>query len=101
MALLAVQDGSAGIPPTFAAATGGGDTIAAGASSGGWRRPVVLIVKNLDAATKTVTVAGKTPVVVPATSGIGIIPIDSGNMGDVIGVTYSAVTSVTVAAVSF
>jgi hypothetical protein len=99
MAALAIQDGSAGIQDvTFSAATGGGDTVAGGAAAGGWSAPVVLVVNNRDAAAKTVTVRG-VGYVVPLTTGVALIPINAGTYGMVVPVTYSAVTSLFVAAV--
>src|SRR5262245_12523340 len=104
MALLAIQDASqVGLANiTFSAATGGGDTVPNSARCGGWSQGVGLIVKNADAATKTVTATYETGVttqiVVPATTGIGVLPILGMGAGTV-AITYSAVTSVTVAAV--
>lgn len=99
MALLALQDASAGLENvTFTAAAGGGDTIAGGTRGAGWDLSVILIVRNGDVATKTVTVNG-TAYVVPATTGVAVIPVYAGTWGTVKAVTYSAVTSLTVAAV--
>ncbi len=99
MALLAVQDGSAGLASvSFTAAAGGGDTIPGGTRGAGWDLSVLLIVRNGDAADKTVTVNG-TGYLVPATTGLAVIPVYAGTYGMVKSVTYSAVTSVTVAAV--
>lgn len=99
MALLAVQDATAGIASvSFSAAAGGGDTVPAGTRGGGWDLSVLLIVRNGDAASKTVTVDG-TPYVVPATTGVAVVPVYAGTYGMVKSITYSAVTSVTVAAV--
>lgn len=97
MAALTVEDASKGIQSlTMNAANAGGDTIAAGVKQGGWELPVVAVVRNTDAATKTVTVQG-TAYVVPATTGIALIPIRSGSKyGDSVAVTYSAVTGVTI-----
>lgn len=98
MANLAIQDASAGAVITFAAAAAGGDTVAQGTEQGGWHLPVVLVVKNGDIAAKTVTVAGMAAVNVPA-SGEAVIPVEGGPYGVLRNITYSAVTSVTVAAV--
>ena len=102
MAALTVQDGSNGIQSlALSAATGGGDTIAGGSRTGGWSHDVALVVLNLDAAAKTVTVNG-VGYVVPATgsnNNLAIIPVNSGVHGQVRPITYSAVTSLWVAAV--
>lgn len=100
MALLAVQDASAGLAPTFVAATGGGDTVSteAAGDAGGWTLGVFVLVRNADAAAKTVTVEGMEPLSVPA-AGEGVIPVPLKHFGAAATVTYSAVTSVTVAAV--
>lgn len=100
MALLAVQDASAGLAPTFVAATAGGDTVSTDGSgqAGGWTIGLALLVRNADVANKTVTVEGMAPLVVAA-SGEGVIPIPAKHFGAVAAVTYSAVTAVTVAAV--
>lgn len=87
---------------TFAAATGGGDTIAGGSvKSGGWQQyPVLLLVKCADAATKDVTVGSLAAVTCPATTGFSIIQVPNEGLNDPsVAVTYSAVTSLTVAAV--
>jgi len=80
------------------AATGGGDTVQVTANEiGGWdAAPAVFIVRNGDAASKTVTVDG-TPLVVAA-GAIGVVPLKTGYGGKNVAVTYSAVTSVTVGA---
>jgi hypothetical protein len=100
MAVLAVQDASAGLAPTFVAATAGGDTVSTdGAGRGaGWDLGLVLLVRNGDVAAKTVTVEGATALIVAA-GGEGIIPVPLKHFGAPAAVTYSAVTSVTVAAV--
>lgn len=97
MAVLTVEDASKGIQSlTMNAAAGGGDSVAGGVKQGGWELPVVIVVRNTDAATKTVTVQG-TAYIVPATTGIALIPIrGSAKYGDSVGITYSAVTGVTV-----
>src|SRR5262245_9694661 len=97
MAVFAVEDASAGIQSlTMNAANGGGDSVAGGTKLGGWELPVVIVVRNTDAATKTVTVAG-VGYVVPATTGIALIPIrGTAKYGDSVAITYSAVTGVTV-----
>jgi hypothetical protein len=98
MAAVAVQDGSAGIAPTYGAAAAG-DTVAGGVAEGGWHLPVVLLVRNADATTTDVTVAGLAAVTVPATTGSAVIPVRVGKYGDPVAVTYSKTTSLTVAAV--
>jgi hypothetical protein len=98
MALLQLQDGNAGVAPTLASATGGGDTVPAGVEAGGWQIPVVLVVRNGDATATNVTVAGLAAVSVPGTNGVAVIPV-AGTYGIPVGVTYSKVTSLSVAAV--
>jgi len=99
MAVLTVEDASKGIQSlTMNTAAGGGDSVAAGSKMGGWELPVLIVVRNTDAPSKTVTVQG-TAYVVPATTGIAVIPIrGSFKPGDSVAVTYSAVTNVTVGA---
>lgn len=82
----------------LAAATGGGDTVQVTSHEiGGWDSgAAVFIVRNGDAASKTVTVDG-TPLVVAA-GAIGVVPLKTGYGGKNVAVTYSAVTSVTVGA---
>jgi len=104
MAALTVNDGSAGFATaTFDTPNAGGDTIAVGRATvaGGWQLPVVLLVNNTDAATRTVTVGSQAGVVVPATTGRAIIPVLVGQsaIGTPVPVTYSAVTNLTVLAV--
>ena len=101
MAALTVQDGSGGYAAaSFAAATGGGDTVAGGIIDGGWHLPVVLLVKNADASSTNVTVGSLPAVSVPATTGVAVIPVVGGvPYGQAVAVTYSKVTSLTVAAV--
>lgn len=99
MADLATQEAPAGLGQVaFTAAAGGGDTIEAGAFAGGWDMPVTLIVNHATTGTKTVTVANHPPVVVQANS-IAVIPVRSPTRAKRLGITYSAVTSLTVAAV--
>ena len=100
MAVLTVQDGSAGLNSvTMSACAGGGDSVAAGVKLGGWSLPVVLVVQNADASTKTVTVQG-VGYIVPATTGLAVIPVNgSYRYGDSVAITYSAVTSLTIGAV--
>lgn len=102
MAALTVQDGSAGYAAaSFAAASGGGDTVAGGVIDGGWHLPVVLLVKNADTTATNVTVGSLAAVSVPATTGVAVIPVVGGGVsyGTAVPVTYSKVTSLTVAAV--
>lgn len=100
MALLALQDGSAGIGnPTFTAATAGGDTMPGGTAGAGWSLPIVLVVKNAHTASWTVTVADHPAVVVPA-GATAVIPVSGGVYYKAIkAITYSGVTALTVAAV--
>jgi len=98
MALIAIQEGEAGVQSVnLNPANGGGDTIQAGVRAGGWELPIILVVKNTDAATKTVTVDG-VAYIVPATTGFAIIPIRRGIGNVIVPVTYSGVTGVTVGA---
>ena len=104
MAAIAIQDVTADglASTTFAAANAGGDTIAAGSvKSGGWQQyPVLLLVRCTDASSKNVTVGSLAAVTCPATTGFSTIPVPNEGLGDAsVAVTYSAVTSVTVAAV--
>lgn len=99
MALLTVQDarnGAANV--TRQAAAAGGDTIPPAAQAAGWGLGVFLVVQNTDAAAKTVTV-DDTPYVVPATTGLAIIPVKGVYPDNPKSITYSAVTNVSVAAV--
>jgi hypothetical protein len=100
MALLTVQDASNGLAPTFSAAAGGGDTIPtdAGARSGGWALGLCVLVRNAGAGAITATVDGLPGVSVPA-AGDAVIPVPLQHFGAPRAVTYSGVTSVTVAAV--
>ena len=87
---------------TFAAATGGGDTIAYGSKSmaGYEQYSVLLIVKNANASTADVTVGSLAAVTCPVTTGMSIIPVPNEGLNDAsVAVTYSAVTSLTVAAI--
>lgn len=105
MALLSVQDvPTAGVDDiTFVAAEAGGDT--ASTAGGG----VALVVKNTDTAAKTVTVETPNTVdglaiddisrIVPANTGIAVIPLRARLVGDIAQITYSAVTGVEVGAV--
>lgn len=97
MAALTVNDGSAGTALTFVAA-GAGDTVAGGVKEGGWHLPVVLLVKNADTTPTNVTVGSLSAVSVPATSGTAVIPVLGSPYGVAVAVTYSKVTSLTVAA---
>jgi hypothetical protein len=103
MAALTVQQGPSGWggnAAAFAAATAGGDTVAGGVGHGGWHLPVVLLVRNGDATATNVTVGSLPALSVPATTGVAVIPvIGSQAYGDSVAVTYSKVTSLTVAAV--
>ena len=96
MAAIALQDGTLqATDVAFAAANAGGDTVKAGFNG----LPVVLLVRNTDAAAKTVTVQGRAWVVA-ATTGFKVIPISQIYANQDVAVTYSAVTNVTVAAVA-
>lgn len=101
MAVIAIQNGTAGLQDvTTAAASGGGDTIAQGTRGGGWDLSVVLVVRNADATPTNVTVNGVV-YAVPATTGLALIPVNGVYFGAPTTVTYSKVTSLTVAAVRF
>lgn len=85
----------------FAAANGGGDTVASGTKSkGGWElETVALLVKNGDSGSHDVTVGALAAVTVAAGK-TAIIPVPNEGLNDAtVAVVYSAVTSVTVAAV--
>lgn len=98
MATLTLQDASSGASISTVAASAGGDDIPQGIETGGWHLPVVLFVNNAAASAVTVTVAGMTGVSVPA-GGRALIPVAGGHgYGNLRNVTYSAATSVTVAA---
>lgn len=99
MALLTIQDASGGLQDVvMGAANGGGDTVEPGMKAGGWGTGVFLLVRNTDAATKTVTVNG-VGYVVPATTGLAVIPVSGVYPKNAKPITYSAVTGVTIAAV--
>lgn len=99
MALLAVQDASAGLQDvTMIAANAGGDTIEPGMRAGGWGTGVFLLVRNTDVATRTVTVEGVAHIV-PATTGLAVIPVKGVYPKNAKAITYSAITGVTVGAV--
>jgi|SRR5690242_5893351 len=85
----------------LAAANGGGDTIAYGTeAAAGWEEySVLLVVRNGDASSHDVTVGSLSAVTVAAGK-TAIIPVpNAGENAAAVAVTYSAVTSVTVAAV--
>ncbi len=99
MAVIAIQNGTAGLQDvTTAAASGGGDTIAQGTRAAGWDQSVVLVVRNADATPTTVTTPSGA-FIVPATTGLAIIPVSGIYFGAAVPVTYSKVTSLTVGAV--
>lgn len=101
MALLAVQDASNGLAPTFSAAAGGGDTIPTdnAGRGAGWDLGLCLLVRNAGVGAITATVEGITPGVSVPVAGEAIIPVPLKHFGALASVTYSGVTSVTVAAV--
>lgn len=98
MAAIPIQEANAGNQNVAFAAAANGDTVAAGVVASGWELPVLLLVRNSDAAAKTVTVDGVN-YVVPLTTGFAVIPIRAGSFGSAKLITYSALTGVTVAAV--
>lgn len=106
MADLAYQQTAVtGLAASFAAASVGGDTVPVSPRG-------LLLVTNGDASSKTVTVVvpgtkygqplADIPIVVAAgtTAVVGPFPADLDNGNGLVDVTYSAVTSVTVAAVT-
>ncbi len=99
MALLAIQDASAGLAPTFtaSAATDTVDTSDCGRGAG-WDLGVVVVVKNADAASHNVTVDGLALLAVAA-GATAVFPIRRKHFGAVCSIVSSAVTSQTVAAV--
>lgn len=99
MAAVTVQDGSAGYAAASFNAAANSDTVAGGAKEAGWHLPVVLLVKNADATATNVTVGSLPAVSVPATSGVAVIPVVGAPYGAAVPVTYSKLTSLTVAAV--
>lgn len=100
MAVLTVQDASAGLQSvTMAAAAGGGDSAPGGTRTGGWELPVTLLVSNASAGAITVTVDG-VGYIVPITTGLAAIPLRGGvAYGASKAITYSGVTSLTVGVV--
>lgn len=98
MAVLPVQDASSGNQSVTFQAAANGDQVPSGSRAAGWDLGVVLIVRNADAASKTVTVMG-TVYTVPATTGTAVIPVYATAWGTLQTVVYSALTSVTVAVV--
>lgn len=103
MAAIAVTDvPAAGLADILlVSANGGGDTVAGGTKSyGGFElSSTLLVVRNADASSKDVTVGSLTAVTVAAGK-TAIIPVPNEGLNDTsVAVTYSAVTSVTVAAV--
>jgi hypothetical protein len=97
MAAIPIQDASAGLANATFAAAANGDTIASGSRGAGWDLGVVLLVKNGDATTTNVTIDGHPLVAVPA-AGQGVIPAYRATFGSPLLVTYSKLTSLTVAA---
>lgn len=99
MALLTVQDASAGLgAATFTAAAAGGDQIPQGTRAGGWQLGHVLLVNNGSASAVTVTIPDHPQVSVSAGE-LGVIPVYGVYRDSPRDIAYSAVTSVTVAAV--
>jgi hypothetical protein len=101
MAALTIQDASAGANVTLGAATGGGDTVAGGSRAAGWDLGVYLLVLNGGAGAITVSIDGVAQTALPNTAGsnLAVYPLYAGQFGKVRAITYSGVTSVTVAAV--
>lgn len=94
MATLALQDPN-GFTPV--GASGGGDEMPQGTAAAGWSLPIVLYVSNGDASSHEVTVNGVAHSV--AAGDTALIPVNGIYHGQLVPVTYDAVTSVTVAAV--
>lgn len=98
MALLTINDASAGLQSApLVAAAGGGDTIEPGARNAGWTTGVFLVVRNADTTTTDVTVNGVV-YTVPANTGLAIIPVSAFYPKNAKAITYSKVTSLTVGA---
>lgn len=107
MALLTTQPiSAAGTTPTYGAASGGGDKVQLGASNiflhvkNGGASPVTVTITTQSNAYKGLTVPDRT-VTIPNASEKMIGPIDQSLHGDTnnqASIGYSAVTSVTVAA---
>lgn len=101
MATLTLQEvGAGGLGAvSFVAASAGGDDAPGGTVAARWGLRAILIVRNDSGAAVDVTVGSLAAVSVPS-GGEGAIPVTIGiYRGGLVPVTYSAVTSVTVAAV--
>lgn len=94
MATLALQDPN-GFTPV--AADAGGDEMPQGTRAGGWTLPIVLYVSNGDAVSHDVTVKGVSHSV--ADGATALIPVNGIYHEQLVPITYSGVTSVTVAAI--
>jgi len=101
MAALTIQDASNGANVTLAAASGGGDTVAGGSRASGWDIGVALLVQNGGAGAITVSIDGVAQTALPNTAGanLAVYPLYATQYGKVRAITYTGVTSVTVAAV--
>lgn len=101
MAAIPVQTvPDAGLADIDFAAAAAADTIAdGGVRQGGFdSTTMILLVKNANAATRTVTVGSQPPVVVEATDGEAVIPVFNEGIGDTsVAVVYSATADLTVA----
>lgn len=95
MADLSLQDH---LDFTAVAADAAGDDVPQGSRGGGWDLPVVLYVNNGDASAHTVTTSSG-DYAVPA-GAQALVPVHGIYNGSNQTVTYDAVTSVTVAAIS-
>lgn len=98
MALLTLQDASDGLGTVTFAAAATDDQIPQGTRAGGWQLGHVLLVNNGSASAVDVTVADHPEVSVPAGE-IGAIPVYGVYRDAPRDISYSAVSSVTVAAV--
>lgn len=100
MAVLAIQDASAGLDSVAFSTGAAGDQIESGGRAGGWELGVtVLLCKNLSGvATRDVTVNGNT-ITMPA-SGEGALPVRGASaFGDLLDITYEVAADTSVAAV--
>lgn len=99
------EGGLAAVDASFFEAAAASQTIPAKAlginRAGGWENfTVFLLVRNVNAATRNITVGGQTAVTVGATTGNAVIPVKSTGLNHAqIAVTYSATADVTVALV--
>lgn len=96
--------GLAAVDASFYEAAAASQTIPAKQSSvraGGWENETLLLIaRNTNAATRTITIGSQDPVTIGATTGNAVIPVQSpGRNHGQIAVAYSATADVTVALV--